>query len=388
MPLLFVLAAACFIGSFSIRLLDPVVPQIARDLAVLPATVALLASAFAFPYALAQPVLGPLGDAVGKARIIKICIGVLALSLAASALAPTYEVLFAARMVAGLAGGGIIPLALATVGDRFAFAERQVALSHLLSAMLIAQLVGVIGSGLVASLLGWRMVLAIATLVTLAVLALTVWRLEPRVVVERRPFNLASMRGGYTQVFANARAKICFAAVFVEGIVVFGLLPYVATLLEERGAGGIREAGFVLAGLGLGGLIYTVSVKRLLNGLGGMLNLMRVGGLIAALGLVVKALAGLYGLAWPADMAAFVLVGCGFYMVHASLQTQATELAPDNRGAAVSLHAFFFFLGHAAGPPVYAVLLATVGSAVTVVAMAAVFALLGFATAAALAARD
>jgi predicted MFS family arabinose efflux permease len=55
------------------------------------------------------------------------------------------------------------------------------------------------------------------------------------------------------------------------------------------------------------------------------------------------------------------VTGIGFYMIHNSLQTQATELAPDARGAAVALHAFFFFLGQACGPIMYQIGFTTFG---------------------------
>jgi predicted MFS family arabinose efflux permease len=40
----------------------------------------------------------------------------------------------------------------------------------------------------------------------------------------------------------------------------------------------------------------------------------------------------------------------GYYTMHGTLQTRATELAPQARGTAISLFAFFFFLGQATGP--------------------------------------
>jgi predicted MFS family arabinose efflux permease len=40
----------------------------------------------------------------------------------------------------------------------------------------------------------------------------------------------------------------------------------------------------------------------------------------------------------------------GYYTMHGPLQTRATELAPQARGTAISLFAFFFFLGQATGP--------------------------------------
>ncbi len=117
MRLLPILAASCFVSSMSMRIVDPVVPDNSRDLGVDPASVAMLASFFAFPYALAQPVLGAMGDAFGKARIIKIALSLLVLCLATSAIAPTLDTLSLARLLGGAAAGGIIPLAFAIVGD-------------------------------------------------------------------------------------------------------------------------------------------------------------------------------------------------------------------------------------------------------------------------------
>lgn len=366
MPLLLILSCICFVASLSIRIVDPVIPQIARDFATSPEIIALLATAVALPYAFSQPVLGPLGDSMGKVRVIKVCLAVLLGSLIVSALAPNVEILFASRVVSGLAGGGLIPVALAVVGDRFSIEERQVALSRVLAAMLTALLVGSIASGLIADAVGWRVVLGLAALVTALALAIAMTQLKPRSERRAQSFRVADIMSGYAQVFANPRAKICFIAVFIEGVIIFGFLPYIAILLEARAAGGVREAGFVLAGMGVGGLIYAATVRGLLQHLGDMFNLMRVGGVLVGLGFLGVAAAE----PWSLQALAFVLIGFGFYGIHSSLQTQATELAPGNRGAAVSLHAFFFFLGHAAGPPLYALALGTVGSLSTLLAVA------------------
>ena len=163
MPILYALSICAFAAALIIRIVDPMVPEIARSFATTPQHMALLASAFAFPYALGQPLLGPLGYAIGKARIIQGCLIVLAVALALSAVAPTAETLFAARIVAGLAAGGTVPVSLAMVGDRFGIEERQVALSRLLMAMLSGQLLGALGAGIVGSVLGWRAVMWIVT---------------------------------------------------------------------------------------------------------------------------------------------------------------------------------------------------------------------------------
>ena len=56
---------------------------------------------------------------------------------------------------------------------------------------------------------------------------------------------------------------------------------------------------------------------------------------------------------WPVEFVNFVLLGFGFYMLHAVIQIYASELAPTARGSAMALHSFFFFFGQAIGPIVY-----------------------------------
>lgn len=379
MPILLVLAAGCFVSSMSMRLIDPVVPDIARDLSVSAASVALLASVYAFPYALGQPVLGALGDALGKARIIKIALAMLLACLALSAVARSLDMLFVARLVGGAAGGGIIPLAFAIIGDRFPMEERQLALSRVLTAIIAGQLTGSIGAGLIASSAGWRVVMAAATALTLAALVVTLAGLRPAVPASRRSFSHGRMIEGYREVFRNPRSVVCFSAVFAEGIVIFGLFPYVAVLLEQRGAGGLKEAGFVLAGFALGGFIYTALVRLMLARLG-LYKLIRGGGIVCGAGVAAVA----YGASWPVESAVFVVIGVGFYMIHNSLQTQATELAPGNRASGVAAHAFFFFLGQAVGPLLFRLGFEHIGVAATLILGAILMAATGVVTALAL----
>jgi len=376
MRLLPILAASCFVSSMSMRLLDPVVPDISRDLGVDTASVAMLASFFAFPYALAQPVLGALGDGFGKSRIIKFALLLVAVCLAGAAVAPAFGMLAVARLIGGAAAGGIIPLAFAVVGDAFPMKERQVALSRVLTAIIAGNLAGLIGAGFVAAEFGWRISTLTASCLALAALFVTIWGLKPPAAAQREKRDRGEFLHGYREVFANPRSIVCFSAVFVEGIVIFGLFPYVAALLEQRGAGGLKEAGIVLSGFALGGFIYTVMVRLMLGRLG-LYNLIMAGGIVSGLGLAMLS----FGTSWPVEMAMFVVVGVGFYMIHNSLQTQATELAPRYRASGVAAHSFFVFLGQAFGPLVYGFGLGIAGVLWTMLSAGAVMALLGIVTA-------
>lgn len=206
LPLLFILASAGFVAALSNRIFDPVVPDVARDLGVSPEAVALLATVYAIPCAFSQPILGPLGDALGKARIIKVCLGIQLVSTIAAIFVSTIEELYVLRFVAGAAAGGIIPLSLAMVGDRFPLEQRQVALSRVLIALLLALLLGATSSGALASWFGWRAVLVATSIVGAVSFVIALFGLKPRAGLARGSFSVASIITSYARVFQNPRA--------------------------------------------------------------------------------------------------------------------------------------------------------------------------------------
>src|SRR3954447_22808248 len=152
--LLFILALCGFSGALATRLFDPLITSIASDFATSVSVVALLSSAFALPFGLSQPFLGPLGDSFGKAVVIKVATAVLAVCLLASALAPNLTVLFISRILGGVAAGGIMPVCMALIGDRFPLAVRQVAMGRYIGATLVGQLVSAPAASLPKGLAG------------------------------------------------------------------------------------------------------------------------------------------------------------------------------------------------------------------------------------------
>ncbi len=374
---IWILASSGFASTFSGRAVEPMVGIIARDLATPVETAALLAAAFALPYAFIQPILGPIGDALGKERVMKVCLVLLMLALVGSTLAPDIATLFALRIVAGAAAGGVIPLALALVGDRVEMARRQVAISRLLIAVITGQLVGSSLAGILAAFIGWRGVFVISAvmMVVAFVATLTGFRNTPRGAA----FDLGTALRRYGEILRNPRARLLFGFVFVEAIAVFSIFPYLAPLLEERGQGGSAEAGLALAGFAIGGLVYSALVRWMLATLG--LRLMLVaGGIISAAAFLAFGLAG----SWQMDTLAMLALGTGFYMLHNSFQTQVTELAPQARASAVALHAFSFFCGQALGVVVFGFGLRAIGLLPSMAISAVAILLVGLAAAATL----
>jgi predicted MFS family arabinose efflux permease len=349
------MAFVVFATSLFMRSVDPVIPQIASGLNVQPTTAALLSTGFTLPYALIQPVLGALADMFSKTRLIAICMLILGIATLACGLAVNFEMLMTLRIVAGITAGGVFPIALAVAGDHVPVAQRQVAIGRLLFAAMSGNLLGASGAGVIGDLIGWRGVFFATGAIDLIALGLAIPGFRGMGEAPGR-FDLSTFVPNYRAVFSNPLAKYCFGAVFVEAIFLFGVFPFMAGLLHTEGVTHASVAGVVIAGFGVGGIIYTVTVSRLLIHIGER-RLMAGGGMVMAFCLVVIA----QRLPWPAEFANFVLLGFGFYMLHGCVQVYVTELAPSARASATAGHSAFFFLGQATGPVVYGLGLSSVG---------------------------
>jgi DHA1 family inner membrane transport protein len=132
-------------------------------------------------------------------------------------------------------------------------------------------------------------------------------------------------------------------------------------------------AGLVIAGFGLGGVVYSLAIPALIAWIAER-RLMVVGGALAAAAMVLAAAP----FPWYALAGIFFILGFGFYLLHGSIQVHVTELSQTARGVAASLHSCFFYLGQAAGPMVYSVGFAHDEGTATILAGAVVVMAVGF----------
>ena len=366
------MAFVIFATTLFMRSVDPVIPQIASGLNVTPTTAALLSTGFTLPYALVQPVLGALADMFSKTRLIAVCMLVVGIATIACGLATNFEMLMILRVVAGVAAGGVFPIALAVAGDRVPVQQRQVAIGRLLFAAMTGNLLGASGAGVIGDVVGWRGVFFVTGAIDLVALAVAIPGFRSLNESPGR-FDLSTFIPNYRAVFSNPLAKYCFGAVFIEALFLFGVFPYMAVLLREAGETHASIAGVVIAGFGIGGVIYTVMVAWLVAHISER-RLMAAGGMVMGACLLVIALR----MSWPVEFMNFMVMGFGFYLLHGCIQVYVTELAPSARGSATAGHSMFFFLGQAAGPVVYGAGLTSVGITPVLVVGAAALAVTGW----------
>jgi len=366
-----ILSFLIFASALSVQAINPVVPQIAADLGVTPETVAMLAAAFA-AYGLMQPVLGPLADAIGKTRVMMACLLLLVVSSFLSAIVTDFWLLFVLRIFAGIACGGSFPIGMAIISDLAPLSQRQVTIGRLLSATISGNLLGAAAAGVVADSIHWRGVFVLLGAVSAIALIVGYFGLRGVAVGVRHPLDIRSVLRRNREIFAIRNARICYLTVAFEALFLFGIFPYVAVLLLRGGEPRASIAGLVVAAFAVGGMVYSLSVRQLLNWLG-QKNIMMAGGALAALGLFVVA----PGPSWPVQAVAFAVMGCGFYMLHASIQVYVTELAPATRSSAVAFHTFSFFVGGGISPIAYGIGLERLGPAITLSTAAVAMIIIG-----------
>jgi DHA1 family inner membrane transport protein len=343
-----IVALVVFAQTLFTRAVDPVIPQIAADLAIDVKTAALLSTAFAFPYALVQPVLGVIGDFLGKTRVMTVCVLVVASTALICAVATSFSLLVAMRVMAGLVAGGVFPIAMAFLGDHVPIEQRQVTIARLLGVALTANVLGASIAGVIGDLLGWRGVFAVLGTFSLLVAIAAFFAFRNLPVTPPKPFNRAAVIANFRGIFADPRAKVCFGSVFFEAIFIHGLFPYVALLLLRMGEPRASIAGLLIACFAIGGVVYSLLAPILIGRLP-QHRMMLTGGAVAAVSLLLISMS----FPWQAQIAVFSCFGFGFYLLHGCIQLHVTDLSQTARGAAASLHSSSFYSGQAVGPIIY-----------------------------------
>lgn len=364
---IFLFSTAAFASSVNIRVCDPLLPQVAHAFSTTPGVASGMVTAFAIAYGLLQLVWGPIGDRRGKYWVAALASMATGVFSASGSLAPTMDWLIVARFLSGAVAAAIIPLAFAWIGDAFSFATRQAVLARFLSAQFTGIVIGQAAGGFIGDAFGWRSVFLIVGVIHF--LAGACMLLELRWNPGAQPAAAPAMTGWRATIaaigdlLASRWVRVMLGVVFVEAFAMHGAFAYIGADLHHRFGVSFGFVGLVLAVYGAGALTYSLSAKHLFQKLGER-GLVLAGGLLLALCYALLAFAPAVAFAMPA----IACLGLGFYMLHNTLQTNATQMAPQTRAMGVSMFALFLFLGQSLGvalaapivdtwgaPPVYAV---------------------------------
>ncbi len=234
-PALNIITLATFAASLSARALDPVLPHVAEDFGVSIATAAGFAAVFAFTFAIIQPVLGAAADLFGKARLMVVCLVLLGIANILGAMATSFWLLFASRILAGIGSGGVFPVALGLTSDLVGPEKRQLAIGRTLMGSMTGNLLG---------RLRFRPDRRFPGLARRACRARHAGhrgfdcggrRISRRCADAPAARPTCRHSGTATAPSSPIPNALCYAAVFIEGCCVLGLFPFIASFLFELG---------------------------------------------------------------------------------------------------------------------------------------------------------
>jgi predicted MFS family arabinose efflux permease len=304
-----------------------------------------------------------LADRHGKWRVLAMAVLASAATATACALAPSFAALLAARVFAGATCAAVIPLSMAWIGDAVPYERRQPVLARFLIGQIAGMAAGQWLGGLAADFANWRVPFALLA-VWFAITGTILWR-QRQVAEEFSPFiaRSGSLWHEMSYVVREPWARVVLAVVFAEAVMLFGPYAFFATHLHLNNGVALSTAGATVTLYAAGGLLFALASRWLVPRLGEP-RLASAGGVLIFAGCCGVALSPVWWTAPPACAVA----GLGFYMLHNTLQINATQMAPQARGAAVSLFAAALFIGQTVGVALAALAVERFGTAPVIVA--------------------
>jgi MFS transporter, YNFM family, putative membrane transport protein len=352
------LAVAGFASQAQVRVTDSLLPQIASEFHTAVGAAAVVVTAYAVAHGTVQLVIGPFGDRIGKYRTVALTCAIGTVMVALCGLATTLPQLALARFATGaMAGGWVIPISMAFVGDVTPYEQRQTILGRYLTGQILGQLFGQAMGGVLGDLVGWRNVFFVLSGIFAVATIGLVFELITNPLTHDRGHSptLPSAADGaagwgarfaadYGAVLSNPFARMVIVVAFIENVFVWGAFAYIGAHLRLRFGLSFTLIGLSVGCFGIGGLIYAGLVKLFVYRLG-QVRLATAGGFVLAGGYILLAAAPVWWLA----PAATVAIGLGFYMLHNTLQTNATQMTPHARGTAVAIFSSAIFIGQTVG---------------------------------------
>ncbi len=341
------LAVAGFASQAQVRVTDSLLPQIAADFHTTVGAAAIVVTSYAIAHGSIQLVIGPFGDRLGKYRAVAVMCAIGTVLVGLCGIAATLPQLALTRLATGAAAGWIIPISMAYVGDVTPYEQRQPILGRYLTGQILGQLFGQAAGGVLGDLVGWRNVFFVLSGIFALATAGLAYELCTNPLTREPSHPDETTRGfiaDYAAVLTTPFARIVIIAAFIENALLWGAFAYIGADLRSRFGISFTLIGLSVGCFGIGGLIYAALVKQLVFRLG-QARLAVAGGFGIAAGYVVLSIAPAW---WLAPLTT-IAIGLGFYMLHNTLQTNATQMTPQARGTAVALFSSAIFVGQTAG---------------------------------------
>ncbi|MER6430414.1 MFS transporter [Streptomyces sp900105245] len=333
-----------FLVGTDLFVVAPLLPDIAASLHVAPARTGLLITAFSLAYVVASPFAGRLSDRHDRARILSAALVLFSLANVATALAPSFGLLLATRVVAGVAAAATGPTVYALVSTRAQATARAQVLAVVGSGLLTALWVGAPAGAVLSRHAGWQaafVILATGTCV-LAVPHAFVWR-SGRTATAGPTAAADSFPGAGTPAPGGRRgggeAAFAVAVTALWAFSVYSLYTYLAVALHADGRA--ADVAWLLVVYGIAAVAGGQAGGRLADRAGAV----RVTGVALALMAVTEVAVALVFPATWALTVALVLFASAAYAFFPAQQRHLVDTFPERATGMLSWNNSALFVG-------------------------------------------
>jgi DHA1 family inner membrane transport protein len=235
-------------------------PEISDALEISTPMAGHLVSAYALGVVVGAPLLIALGTRLPRRALLIALMAIFVLGNVASAVAPSFWTLFAARVVTALPHGAVFGLSAVVAAQLVPPGRRAAAISLAFLGLTLSSVVGAPGSTLLGQQLGWRWAFVLVTalgLLGLLALAATMPRLP-------RPEGVTLKRE--IAVMAQPRVLLSLSIAVVGFAGIFAAIGYVAPILQNDAGFPKGSAIWGLSVFGLGmtaGNLLSARLQRL-----------------------------------------------------------------------------------------------------------------------------
>jgi DHA1 family bicyclomycin/chloramphenicol resistance-like MFS transporter len=328
-----ILTGLVALGSISVSIYLPALPEIGKDLSAGQSAGAATLTVFLLTFALGQLLYGPVADRIGRRAPLLAGIGIYAAGSLACALAPTLPLLIAARFLQALGASAGPALGRAVMRDLFEGRRLTSAMAMVTAAVALSPMLGPAIGGVVAEEFGWR-----AIFFALMGVALIIGFLAAVLLPETRPRQTgptANALSAYRSLLADQefRSSVLCAGLLTAGNFAWNAsAPFLfaelfAVTPEAYGDDALIVGAGYVAGTLLAGVIGRFLSPE---------TLVYAGLSLCTLGAVIAVAIGTPAAAWMllAPMAIFTL---GMGIVVPAAAACALSRFPASAGAAAGL---------------------------------------------------
>ena len=335
---------ALFLAGFStfslLYCVQPLLPEFARDFGLSPAQSSLALSLATGALALAIFTMGALSQALPRRGLMATSMVLAALLNLAAALAPSWPLLLACRLLEGLVLGGVPAVAMAYLAEEMEPRRLGSAMGLYVGGTAFGGMMGRVGMGMLVEWGSWRGALATLALIDLVAAIGFFWLLPAsRRFVPQRGFDWRHHAQAWRRQLAQPALLRLFGIGFVLTSVFVALFNYLGFRLAAA------PYHFGPTQISLVFLSYTLGIFS--SGTSGALSqrLGRRGALAAGLGLMGLGVLVTLGSSLAAIATGVGLVTIGFFIAHAVASAWVGQLAGAHKSHAASLYLLFYYLG-------------------------------------------